>query len=819
MKNFNKNFKKKQLNVSKLFLLIVFTLTYFGVNAQYDIIKKAGFKWDGNDNTGLNYVKGHAENYSFSAFEIFDDNVAFLSNQKFQIKIFNKSHPDLNNIIELETFATDFTYSNNKFYVVDDEFGITIFDKQGNLVEKINSKLPQNTIIEQIKVVDGDIFLLSSDEKSYLVSKCHEETEISEYDGWVTYDNFFVETRLENKNEYSINIISNDRIIASKNIKTKKEIGSIEFIGKKGDELFLSIEYILNNSGSKVLREIEALNFNNYIISESDKKIIFPNMYYVNIKKDIIISNNKFYAVISTPEELKLYSISYNKNTSNNKFDESLYSSSYHYNNFTLSNDAIKENNENTTKSTKLESITRTEIISNAYAYYNHVWTASSSNIKRISCGGKIVQNPSWVTVGKNYSFPYCWGGNSSVSSFDYYLTKNRCAGDKKTGYSFGAEPLCTTGVDCSGFVSRVFGLSSHYGTSNMYKVTSEYSSINNLKKGDILLKRGHVMLFESFASNGKINVMEAVGSSGNYKLRRYAHTRTYCSAYKPCYYKEVTNPTPPATSQVFDKFDEDRGHFYKNITYSGTTKGINTSSASVERVTNYPKYGAGALKIIMSDDYNSNENWFVRLLSGRGAPENNAEFTKQGKLKLWLASNTTHDNAKVFLWVDDSDGIEQSKQVTIINDGNYHLYEWDLTNTSDWTAITGNGSITGSKLTLDAVMFSSPNNSPWSAIYIDHVQHIVSSSKSTLNVNNNEDDSNFALYPTIANESINIKIQNNVNIGNNNIEIYEISGKKIKSINIDSFTNNTHKINISNLSKGFYIVKIGSKSLKFIKK
>jgi len=177
-------------------------------------------------------------------------------------------------------------------------------------------------------------------------------------------------------------------------------------------------------------------------------------------------------------------------------------------------------------------------------------------------------------------------------------------------------------------------------------------------------------------------------------------------------------------TGEMIDDFEVDEGHFYTNLTYSGTTTGISSTSASVARVTNLPKNGVGALKIVMSDDANSTDDWFVRLLSGAGSPSNNISLSSDGKIRLWLYSSMTQSDAQIFLWLDDTDGIEASNRITINNDGQYHLYEWSLTDNSQWTAFTGNGQIDGTNVTLDALMFTSPNASPWTAIYIDDVYH-----------------------------------------------------------------------------------------------
>jgi hypothetical protein len=62
----------------------------------------------------------------------------------------------------------------------------------------------------------------------------------------------------------------------------------------------------------------------------------------------------------------------------------------------------------------------------------------------------------------------------------------------------------CSRGVDCSGFVSRVWQLSSKYSTSTLPNISWELPASSDLRRGDILNKAGsHVILFSDFGSNG----------------------------------------------------------------------------------------------------------------------------------------------------------------------------------------------------------------------------------------------------------------------------------------------------------------------------
>ena len=78
--------------------------------------------------------------------------------------------------------------------------------------------------------------------------------------------------------------------------------------------------------------------------------------------------------------------------------------------------------------------------------------------------------------------------------------------------------------------------------------------------------------------------------------------------------------------------------------------------------------------------------------------------------------------------------------------------------------------------------------------------------------INNNY---NFSIYANPATDNLTVKYQEN-NISTQNIDIYNIYGKIVISINLSK--NNVSNINISQLQEGIYFIKIGNTTHKFIK-
>ncbi|NOY54753.1 MAG: hypothetical protein GXP34_02080 [Actinobacteria bacterium] len=130
------------------------------------------------------------------------------------------------------------------------------------------------------------------------------------------------------------------------------------------------------------------------------------------------------------------------------------------------------------------------------HPYWNNYKYLSDTNING-SCTGRTT--PRYLSTPRYYeSVSYDWGGWDTVSGFNGYMSPGtRQAGDITSGGSYS----CSRGVDCSGLVSRVWGLSHKYGTSNLADVSVPVTG--ELKAWDIFLKSGHTALFVMWYGSG----------------------------------------------------------------------------------------------------------------------------------------------------------------------------------------------------------------------------------------------------------------------------------------------------------------------------
>src|SRR3954469_7419902 len=179
-----------------------------------------------------------------------------------------------------------------------------------------------------------------------------------------------------------------------------------------------------------------------------------------------------------------------------------------------------------------LPPITRDQVMANAAAYTYETWRAGTANL-RAPCD----QNWSTdYTVGDYVGLPYNWGGFDDLASFQ-----------KKLGQGFGAGAHsedgilpCTTGVDCSGFVSRVWQLPTKYSTSALSEVTTVLHDIDDVRPGDAWVKPGvHVVLHAYFRSDGTPAWYEASGGAD--KVRFMASgSWAQLDGYQPVRYKGI---------------------------------------------------------------------------------------------------------------------------------------------------------------------------------------------------------------------------------------------------------------------------------------
>ena len=211
-------------------------------------------------------------------------------------------------------------------------------------------------------------------------------------------------------------------------------------------------------------------------------------------------------------------------------------------------------------RATTLSCITRDSMMSTASGYTNNSKYLSATNTDG-TCSGR--DKPRYIGGAGTYSsVAYDWGGWDAVSGYNGYMSPNTCqAGDICHWDSDQQQWVCTVescsrGTDCSGFVSRVWQLSSKHSTRSLPDVSWQLGSHDQLLRGDIMNEYySHVVLFSSFGDNG-IYDYEATTYNAYDRVVYMFSSWSRLDGYVPRRYNDVCQDvTPPAAPSNLSAF------------------------------------------------------------------------------------------------------------------------------------------------------------------------------------------------------------------------------------------------------------------------
>jgi len=159
-------------------------------------------------------------------------------------------------------------------------------------------------------------------------------------------------------------------------------------------------------------------------------------------------------------------------------------------------------------------------------------------------CEGR--QIPPGVKVGIYNSVPYDWGGFDTCAQFQKLMHKGNQAGDNS---SAPEKKLfeCSRGVDCSGFVARVWKREGKLDTTGLETISRKLDLKSEcLSGGDIFLRPGyHVIMFEDI--NPYMQSPTIVESAGGLVGRVVEHPTAWAdlNAYTPRRYNKACGQFP----------------------------------------------------------------------------------------------------------------------------------------------------------------------------------------------------------------------------------------------------------------------------------
>ncbi len=155
-----------------------------------------------------------------------------------------------------------------------------------------------------------------------------------------------------------------------------------------------------------------------------------------------------------------------------------------------------------------------------AVRYSTWNWYCSDSNYYGSSCAGRY--RPGYLVLRSNIvSLAYQWGGFKTVDEFNTDMQNGMAAGDVHCdGYR-----SCASGVDCSGYVGRAWGLTSKPNVAGLISLCTLKSGFGNLLQGDMvaLPPNSHARYFAAYnyPPTGW-NVLESTTSYGGHVVGKF---------------------------------------------------------------------------------------------------------------------------------------------------------------------------------------------------------------------------------------------------------------------------------------------------------
>ncbi|WP_207514720.1 phosphodiester glycosidase family protein [Longitalea luteola] len=267
-------------------------------------------------------------------------------------------------------------------------------------------------------------------------------------------------------------------------------------------------------------------------------------------------------------------------------------------------------------------------------------------------------------------------------------------------------------------------------------------------------------------------------------------------------------------SSITLDDFENGVGHFNRDPTYSPTTTGVSGLSNVTTAKTCHSGYWSLIVKLY--DNTASSANWKARILSGSGIISNNRYFDNTGTFSFYMKTSTAAAGAKVRIWLDDTDGIEMSPELAVLNDGQWHKYTWNLANFNGTPVDTGDGVLQSNGIRLNSIVFTQPNTAQDWFIFIDDIMVDLNGTAATgarkaadPDIPNGdvikEMKENIIVYPNPGNGIFTIDFKQK-QVSSFDLTVMDTYGKKIS---IRKYKGGTQTVNLSHLPKGIYLLYI----------
>lgn len=472
--------------------------------------------------------------YGPQSFKIQGDEIQILDNGNQSIKIFNAENEQIINSIS--SAARDFALFSKTEYALNVNNEVQYFSHH-----KLQYKYGKKKIIRSLHIQKDNLHVRFSDGTELVRHiRSKKQDMFAGQDGGIGQ-----RFRVIRRTGAEAEVQTLDNAGSTKKIWTidfrPKNLASVQFLGQdRRKNIFIHTEFfksqiplrierqvmVLDSTGAKIVTY--AIPLNNYAYVQNDLYVdeqgrlfqLYVSREGVRVLKWILPEKNKQHAAppIEYPEE----------------YDQSEFEAREAEQEARLDIFGSPDQTE-----APLSSVTPDQALATADAYVQLHWNCNSTNLTNgiiTDSYGYKVRTPDWLYVGNLQRVPYKWGGFQTVQQFVDGVSAGKYAGDNYTSKSSGTPSA--VGVDCSGFVSRCWNLSSHYSTRQMPDITIAYDNWDQTRPGDACHKIGHVRLIVGHAPDGSLDMVESAGFNWRVSYTNYRYSSI--TAYTPRYYKNM---------------------------------------------------------------------------------------------------------------------------------------------------------------------------------------------------------------------------------------------------------------------------------------
>ena len=524
--------------------------------------------------------------YAITSFRMIDTaTVAVLTGASDMILVYSLDQNQILHKIQLPMYSRAFDYNNGLFHVVGDRTYLTI-DSEGRIHERKNFQQPQMPndevfIITDLKVIDGQP----------VIHECNANTYSITSDGLQEIDTFYyhyargckIHPQYIDENSFLVYSETSSRSgrhsVTMESLGLEGKLACLDEINVNDDFMAINLQTSHNRTGRFVKSYLLVVNLNGELVNLVEVPINFISY----IHKPFLFKDNAWYYAFSGQEGISIFKINTSTNIvaspdSNGLYEEEIDFSYYEPENETSSED--------TNSPTRGNWRTITQAWENAERFRDMEWTPVSGNVSE-PCT-PITSDLYITTPVSNYNtqigIPYKYGG---FTDWDYY--KDMASLGKYTGnrhcyyghnncyhnpYQNGSDTY-VLGVDCSGFLSRCWELSSHVGTSSIPSSTytqslgalTSHFNDGTLRTGDALNQLGnsnctnvprHVMMYAYHSSSDAIIVFES--SSDGWKVNSNSRSLSY---FQGQYYCQFSNGS---STYYYRNYTIQRSNIMKDI-------------------------------------------------------------------------------------------------------------------------------------------------------------------------------------------------------------------------------------------------------------